>query len=182
MIMKNKLYSALILLIIILTAATCKKNPADTNGLPPATQDGKNTLGFLLNGQQWTPQGNNGTGNLSLYYDAGFSGGVFNLSAYRNLNSSTGQRQSLIMYGDSIQGPQRISLPNKNKFGFDFWNESGKCTYSTSDPATILLSGFFNIIKLDKINHIFSGEFEIHFKKNGCEDVQISQGRFDMKF
>jgi len=66
--------------------SSCKKEKIDPNALPQTTQEGKNTLGFLLNGQTWTPNGFNGTANLSLSYDATFSGGVFNLAAYRYVN------------------------------------------------------------------------------------------------
>ncbi len=177
----KKLITA-ILILSIFCFAQCKKSNPDSNGLPAATQDGKNTLGFLLNGQPWKPQGNNGTGNLDLYYDAALQGGVFNLSAYRNVSTTNGNRQSLVMYGDSIHAAQRIILPNKNRFGLTFWDEAKHCTYDTFDSTTQILSGFFDLKKLDKVNRIFSGEFEIKFKKTGCEDVQISQGRFDMKY
>lgn len=170
------------MLMMLFCFAKCSKDKIDSYDLPPATQDGKNTLGFLLNGELWKPQGNNGTGNLDLYYDATFQGGVFNLSAYRNTSNTTGNRQSLIMYGDSIQVAQKIIFPNKNKFGLTFWNEAKNCTYDTFDSSTQIISGYFDIKKLDKINRIFSGEFEIKLKKTGCEDVQITQGRFDMKF
>ena len=162
--------------------AQCKKSNPNSNGLPAATQEGKNTFGFLLNGQPWTPQGNNGTANLSLYYDATFQGGVFNLSAYRNLSNTNGNRQSLTLYGDSIQNTGRIILPNRNKFGLTFWDEANHCTYDTFDNTTIIISGYFDVKKLDKVNRIFSGEFEIKFNKSGCSEIQITQGRFDMKF
>ena len=45
-----------------------------------------------------------------------------------------------------------------------------------------ILSGYFDLKKLDKVNGIFSGEFEIKFSKTGCSDVEITQGRFDLKF
>ena len=62
--------------IVTFSCSSCKKEIAiDNSGLPPATQTGANTLGFTLNGQPWTPQGNNGTANLSLYYDVTFRGG-----------------------------------------------------------------------------------------------------------
>ena len=70
------------------------------------------------------PHGNNGTGNLDLYYDATYQGGVFNLSAYRNVSTTNGNSQSLVMYGDSIQTAQKIILPNKKRFGLIFWNEA----------------------------------------------------------
>lgn len=170
------------LILTVFCFAECKKNKPDSNGLPAATQEGKNTLGFLLNGQPWTPQGNNGTGNLSLYYDAAFQGGVFNLSAYRNVSSTNGKRQSLTMYGDSVQTIGRINLPNTNKFGLTFWDEANLCTYDTFDSTTRITSGYFDIKKLDKINKVFSGEFEIKFTKSGCGEIQIAQGRFDMKY
>jgi hypothetical protein len=162
--------------------AKCEKDKSDFNGLPPATQEGKNTFGFLLNGEPWTPQGNNGTANLSLYYDATFQGGVFNLSAYRNLSNTNGNRQSLTMYGDSLQDVGRITLPNRNKFGLTFWDEANHCTYDTFDSTTIIISGYFDVKKLDKVNRILSGEFEIKFSKSGCSEIQATQGRFDMKF
>ena len=170
----------LLLVAFVFCFARCKKDTVDSNGLPAATQDGKNTFGFMLNGQPWTPQGNNGTANLSLYYDATLAGGGFNLAAYRII--STGVRQRLTMFGDSIQYAQRIALPNPNKFGAIFRNDISGCDYDNADTIVKITGGYFDLKKLDKINNIFSGEFEIKFKKTGCEDVQISQGRFDMKF
>ena len=172
----------LIFLNSIFALAQCKNNKPDSNGLPAATQEGKNTLGFLLNGQPWTPQGNNGTANLSIYYDETFSAGVFNISSYRILNSSNGTRQRITFYGDTIQNAQKIVLPSSGKFGLIFKNDITSCDYDASDTSVKIISGFFDIKKLDKANRFFSAEFDIKFKKTGCENVQISQGRLDLKF
>ncbi len=51
--------------LIMVCCNCCKKdstNTTDVPGLPPATQIGANTFGFLLNGQPWVPKGNNGGG------------------------------------------------------------------------------------------------------------------------
>jgi hypothetical protein len=59
--MKLSAYFIFILLLIFF-ASCCKKEridlPDNNNipGLPPATQSGANTLGFLLNGKPWTPR------------------------------------------------------------------------------------------------------------------------------
>ncbi len=46
--MKQPLNLILLIAIFCTTSCTsCKKDVADNNGLPPATQEGKNTLGFL---------------------------------------------------------------------------------------------------------------------------------------
>jgi hypothetical protein len=176
--MKKTLYAFLILFAFCF--AKCEKDKIDSNGLPPATQEGKNTLGFMLNGQPWTPQGFNGTANLSLYYDAFISGGGFNIAAYRIISPEV--RQRLTMFGDSIQFAQRIILPNPNKFGLIFRNDLSGCDYDIADTTVEILGGYFDIQKLDKANNIFAGEFEIKFTKTGCADVQISKGRFDMKY
>ena len=48
-------YLFLSLAVVLLTAACTKDGPeAD---LPATTQEGKNTAGFLLNGQPWLPKG-----------------------------------------------------------------------------------------------------------------------------
>ena len=106
--MKKTLYSFLILFIFCF--AKCEKDNIDSNGLPPATQEGKNTLGFMLNGQPWTPQGFNGTANLSLYYDPTYRGGVFNISTYKIVNNNSNSLQGLIIASDSIQTPGIINF------------------------------------------------------------------------
>ena len=177
--MKNSILPLLIVLTFCFT--NCKKNKTVSNLLPPATQDGKNTLGFLLNGQLWKPEGFNGTANLSLYYDPLFSAGVFNLAAYKIFNT-TGSRQRITFFGDTIQTAQKIFLPSK-RFGFVFRDNISGCDYDTTDSSeNIILGGFFDIQKLDKINGIFAGVFDIKIKKNGCQDIQMINGRFDMKF
>jgi hypothetical protein len=76
--MSRKLfYPLLLLLVITLSSGECKKlfTNLDADGLPPATQTGANTLGFLLNGQPWTPKGLVGqSANLRVAYDHAWGG------------------------------------------------------------------------------------------------------------
>lgn len=91
--MKHKIYLLLTLLFIALFFLdSCKKhkhdNPVDQ--LPHATQTGANTLGFLLNGEVWTPKGRVGiTSNLSVSVDQGYKNGIFNIAACRILTDAT---------------------------------------------------------------------------------------------
>ena len=76
----------LLIITLAISCSSCKKNvtpTSDDNGLPAATQEGKNTLGFLLNGQPWTPKGFDGTSNLSIDVDFGFSQGIFDIGSYK---------------------------------------------------------------------------------------------------
>lgn len=160
---------------LLTTSMKCKKDKSDTPGLPAATQEGKNTLGFLLNGEPWKPQGFNGTANLSIYYDEGFRGGVFNISAYKLFENDT--RERITIASDSVQNPQKIIVGRKN-FTVIFRNKN--CDFESNNNT--LVDGYCEITKIDKINKIFSGVFEFKLTKQGCETVNITQGRFDMKY
>lgn len=70
---KAAAYRALCLLLILLPLAACKKlleDPRDSDGLPPATQEGANTMGALIDGKPWISdrcRGNNCPPNPSFY-------------------------------------------------------------------------------------------------------------------
>ncbi len=176
--MRTLIFSLLI--ISIFSFAKCNKDKIDSNGLPPATQEGKNTLGFLLNGIPWTPKGFNGTANLSLYYDPMYMGGVFNISCY-NRQSGSSNRQLLGFFADSVQQTQKLVFGRKD-FGVEFYdNFKINCNFSSRD-SMVISEGYCEITKIDKANGIFSGVFEFTLKKTNCTTVKITQGRFDLKF
>ncbi|MEJ7672136.1 MAG: hypothetical protein WKF59_05380 [Chitinophagaceae bacterium] len=56
--------------------------PPVTEELPPVTQEGKNTCGFLVNGKVWLPKGRvgNGSPNLKVWYDPAYHNGTFNIN------------------------------------------------------------------------------------------------------
>ena len=177
--MKN-LFLLLIVSCLFINAK-CRKDNMDSNGLPPATQEGKNTLGFLLNGQVWTPQGNNGTANLSIDFDSGINNGIFNISAYRIITSPNreyfgiGVKDSL----NFITASKTYQLGNNTLYGAYFSNNN--CTFDYFDN-TISRSGTLTITKLDRTNRIIAGTFSASLSKTGCTTIQITDGRFDMKY
>lgn len=143
------------------------------------TQDGRNTFGFLWNGQAWTPKGFDGNANLRMWFDPTSAGGQFNIGAYRYIDSAT--LQTINIFGDSIQGPEKIVLPNAKRIGATIHDDVGICDYNTNDTLTRITGGYFEFTKVDKANGIFSGRFEIKITKPGCQDLEITLGRFDMK-
>lgn len=187
-IMKNTtILTFLLMTFTIAGCSSCKKNvdtAADnTYGLPNATQEGKNTLGFLLNGQPWTPKGQVGvSANLTVSVDFGYNQGVFGITAYRVNSNNTrdyfgfGIRDSL----NFISSPSNILLTSKSLFQASFSNSV--CQTDYYDMA-IYRSGNLYITKLDKVNRIIAGAFNITLFKAGCPDtIKITEGRFDMKF
>ncbi len=181
--MKNILaLSILITLLTSLGCSSCKKNITGGNGLPPATQNGSKTLGFLLNGQPWTPQGFDGTSNLSLYYDPPYRGGVFNIYCYNRLHNSN-IWQILTIAADSVQQTGRLTFGMKNFVVVYEDMNNPLCQYDSSDSINIVTpSGYCDITKLDRINHILSGQFSFTLIRSGCDTIKITEGGFDMPY
>lgn len=176
-------YKIIITCLLFITLNTqCKKdsNTTDVLGLPPATQIGANTFGFLLNGEPWVPQGNNGSGNnLSIDYDPGIRNGICGIFSYKVVHSTKVQ-----YFGIGIDSLNFYKAPYKYKFYFNGAlisnaNFNG-CILSTDEPRA-LVSGQFLLDKYDKVNRIISGRFEYDFKNN-CDSFKITNGRFDFKF
>ena len=169
-------------IISIFCFAKCQKEKPDANGLPSATQEGKNTLGFLLNGQPWKPQGNNGTANLSIDVDLSFNQGIFGIAAYRIINSNNREYFG-IGVSDSLN---YISINNsltmrKNSIAKARFSPNS-CDMSFYD-TTVFRNGQLIITKLDKINRIIAGKFNATLFQTGCGDtIRITDGRFDMKY
>ncbi|MBD3748438.1 MAG: hypothetical protein IE931_02980 [Sphingobacteriales bacterium] len=54
---------------LLFSGMKCKKDQTGIDALPPATQEGKETFGCLVNGEAFTPKGSNlGGSTLSSFY------------------------------------------------------------------------------------------------------------------
>jgi hypothetical protein len=171
------------LIFTLFSFAKCSKEKIDNNGLPPPTETGKNTLGFFLNGEPWTPQGFSGTANLSIDYDPNFNNGILGIVAYRTI-SSNDKTQFIIGIADSLNfliPPVRLFIKKKSIAGASYSNKN-YCDINHND-TTIFNSGELTLTKLDKTNRIIAGTFDAILYKPDCGDtVKITQGRFDMKY
>ncbi|MFY7814780.1 MAG: hypothetical protein ACOVRK_06250 [Chryseobacterium taeanense] len=172
----------LLTIIYLFCFSECrKKNIIDVPGLPPATQQGKNTLGFLLNGVPWIPKGFNGTSNLTIDLDPGIDDGIFTVNSYRVLSNTNreyfgfGIKDSL----NFITSGMSFKLGQGSLFGVYF--SFPDCMLDYFDSA-IVRTGSMTISKYDKQNRIISGTFTANLIKNGCKEIRITEGRFDMKF
>ncbi len=184
--MKHNIYILLLAVTIGFTQC-CKEKPHTDNnnnipGLPPATQMGANTLGFLLNGVPWVPAGNNGTANLSMDFDPGINNGYFSIAAYstRALNKS----DIIVAVQDSVNFAvtpitYRIgTLLN----GFVLFTDSAYCERRSNDNSTYS-TGYITLTKIDRTMGVISGFFECTIFNPSCGDtIKITNGRFDMKF
>ena len=170
-------------MVCLFCFAKCNKDKIDSSGLPPATQEGKNTLGFMLNGQPWTPKGSNGTANLSIDFDPGFKNGIMGIVGYRTISASD-KTQFIFGITDSLNiktAPFTELIYKKSICGLSF-STKNYCDILHNDTS-IFETGRIYITKLDRINRIVSGTFEGVLFKEICGDtIKITEGRFDMKF
>lgn len=177
--MKHISILSLLFLLVITTGTNCKKSLFGEK-LPPATQEGKNTCGFLVNGKVWTPRGDNGFANLTCHYDETFMAGAFNINGYR-YEDGANNSISFVVASDSIQLPGLYKLNLKSTRVGEYRNGPTLCGYQWTDTIPNH-NAFLNITKLDRVKRIISGTFEFALTKSGCEAVRITQGRFDMKY
>jgi len=168
-----------ILLLILTCSSNCIKNGTHTAQLPPATQEGKNTCGFLVNGKVWLPRGDNGFSNLNCIYDETYMG-AFNINGYMYESGATNSI-SFVVAIDSIQSAGLYKLNVKGAGIGEYCNKVTLCCYYWTDTIPNH-NAFLNITKLDKQKRIVSGTFEFAQSKQGCDTVRITQGRFDMKY
>lgn len=173
--MKNTLFniSTLIIASILFLGSSCKEEEV----LPPATEEGLNTFGCLVNGELWKPEGRVGqTPRLDASYDPTYDNGTFDIAAYRI--RSDDDRQYMYIY-----------TTNMDKIGSYRLNalDTGAATYSNPlcsydrDPS-IYRDGILNITKFDLQNQVVSGTFEFVLAMPGCDTLKVTNGRFDMKF
>ena len=175
----NKRTPAL-LLAALLGLSQCKKNDSDpVDQLPPATQTGANTFGCLVNGQVWTPQGNDGTANYTVSYDPTFKKGTLNVTAYR-LSDNGADQQTIGFYSDSIQATGTYRIVAKGRHQAGVVDRRSGCQYYSQDMGTYG-RGEFVITHLDKQAGIISGTFAFTLYKPGCDSIRVTDGRFDRK-
>lgn len=143
---------------MLLCAASCKKDKASEDQLPPATQTGANTFGCLVNGKVFVPKGYDGTGrpNPHVQYDYDLNGQPYltiDVLHYLNGNSN----------GNLYIGFGNLTHTGAYLVPIDFtflvgWNILGNCNTPPFD-STLQHWGSGVITKLDIPNQIIAGHF-----------------------
>ncbi|TKC00739.1 DUF6252 family protein [Pedobacter cryophilus] len=164
----------LFLSFLLFTGMQCKKEETGINALPPATQEGKNTFGFLLNGEVWVPKTPLLKQRLDLTYDPGYLNGSFGIIANRYISEKDIMELAIGSTGVNKTGTYQFSTASKNIIYYD---SKSNCYYL--DDTTI--SGSLTITKLDLTNKFISGTFNFKLVKSGCSIIDATEGRFDIK-
>ncbi|AGC76686.1 hypothetical protein LX97_01345 [Nonlabens dokdonensis] len=158
-------------LFALLTLTACDKNDDDSpqdpvSQLPPETTTGENTFGFVLNGE---PFNITNTSNQFAIYQNGFL--------------QFGAAGITIIIIDPINENFNYDLvqtsSNQAKCRFAIESQDGSlCVYDYED--TIL--GSLTFTNIDDNNFIISGTFEFSTNNEECENIDITNGRFDLQY
>ena len=173
-----------ILLAASLIFISCKKDPTKNAKLPPITQEGKNTVGFTIDGEVWVP-----------YYKCGFM-----RDPCGEINASYGEAGGAAPNGIDF-GFTRM---RKDKMSYLLISTGSIAITTVGEKTDSIYASFvdedsygnnkrysgplpgskFVITKLDKQTQIISGEFEFILREeNGSGRViTIKDGRFDFRF
>ena len=182
--MKTKL--PLSLAVLMLTQCSkCKNDPAPADParqLPPATQTGAGTFGCLVNGQPYTPKGNNGMSNLYVSYDPTFRGGALGIETYRV--EGGGLTKFLSIDAAPVNAPGNYSLNLGPGIGEVLYSSGGgqPCGFMYDSRDVTYRRATLNITRFDMNSRIIAGTFDAIIARTGCDTLKVTQGRFDAKF
>ncbi len=165
-------------LLISCMGCKCKEAISPEDKLPPATQSGANTFGFLLNREVWLPNRAFGSKNISWYYDTEFAGGDLNVSAYRYLSDL--DKQSIAVGMVNLKTIGNYTISNESDAAIRFFSLKDSCELSSLDSLTYC-AGELAITRLDTLNGVISGTFWATLYDPSCKDtIKITEGRFDL--
>ena len=179
-----------LLLAALLGLSQCKKSdptppppkPSQVDLLPPATQTGRRTFGFLLNGRAWNVEANPFNGPR---FTADYTYKRLRLRAIGGIDSTSttgllvGGIVDVDIHNIFSSGTYIVSSNDSSSVEYAGYNNGPvKCLYSTDSthPATV------TVTKLDFNARIVSGTFSFILEAPGCKNVVVTEGRFDSLF
>ncbi len=171
----------LLLIILVTTSINCKKDtdskPDNPYGLPNATRTGANTFAYLKNGVPqiaksgiYTMAGNVTNDTLAISASSG------DANYFERIGITIrGNLQEGMMYQIDNPAPgYRIIGMSTNKNCLGYLGSNVINSYSTIGSVVLT--------KLDKTNKIISGTFNCKMPIPNCDTLNITEGRFDIKY
>jgi len=159
--------------LLLATFAACNKDD-DEPQLPPATQTGQNTFGCLVNGEVWVAKGKFPINSISPFYN----GDAFSLQANRVIPSENIDESIGINVTQGLNSIGTYILNDSND-GHALYNDiKDSCPLETDASNT----GELTITHLDTDKRIIAGRFAFCITDPTCGTVNITNGRFDIRY
>jgi hypothetical protein len=193
-----------LLLCAFSLAVSCNKDDDDTPNdpdipleLPPATQHGANTLGFLIDGKPWVAEIDSRVIVTSFFdidckFDEPGEGtsdiSYFSISCHRLLYTES---STSFVYTDSIRDIFSIRLTPIYSAGEVVFDDLSRkdITFVTGGTNSqyyeidTLYNNYINFTTLDTIRNICSGIFDVRLiREFNMDTINITEGRFDVKY
>lgn len=144
--------------------------------LPLATREGKNTFGCLVNGNVWIPHSTSdffATSVLAMYQM-----GVLQIWASIDEKGRHQAMSFAILKDVEVGNSYDLSTDPTSEVVFSWHLPDRVCSYDFDRTV----SGKLRITKLDEVNGIVAGEFEFKTTATFCENIIVTEGRFDLIF
>jgi hypothetical protein len=175
--------SKILLYLILISGLQCKKMEDERSKLPLITQEGKRTFGCLINGKAWTAE-NGGLiitrSPLRFVYEY-TNGGLFYIIAKKSITAQNIDEEIIIAV-DSCTTAKKYFFTNSHSVRFAYIDyNNAECRDLFSKDTGVLSSGAVSVTRLDLSEGIIAGTFEFTLSKNGCEVIDVTEGRFDAK-
>jgi hypothetical protein len=176
---------SLLLFVMAITLSCCNNDDDNTptnpiDQLPPATQTGEQTFGCLINGEPFVPH-SFGTNAPNAFYQ--FVDGAYTLSIYGSINGGTNLK-SINVGAIEVQEALEEQMYNLNEEEsgnyFGEYNIGGGIIFSGS--TNMNNPGILTITNFDQDNFIISGTFSFTVIDNEGNEINITNGRFDMHY
>lgn len=175
----------LMLLLVFLLAASCKKDKVSPlNQLPAITQEGKNTFGCLVNGKPFIPRGSMWSGPLyECYYQfvEAEDKYVFQVAGFDKEDPSDIPRVYVRIHNVTLEVGKTYRIGNLDVLG----QGHASCYLSQDDrrySTNQEFSGELKINRLDEEQQIVSGTFWFDAVNEAGQKVEVREGRFDMQY
>lgn len=177
--MKKSIILISIFFVVLAMSSCKKKKTTPVPSLPPISQEGKNTFGFMFGNEVWVP-GNFislGYPSLSGSFTSGYG---INMICRRISPIASTSRDDLYF---------KFLNPNPSVGTYNLDNSNSEIILSVlqregSNKEFLLHNnGQLTISRFDLANNIVSGTFSFEAKeKTTGEIVKVTQGRFDIQF
>ncbi|WP_286743740.1 hypothetical protein [Roseivirga sp. UBA1976] len=177
--MKKKLLFILILAFGLTSCDLLKVGDADKEPqLPPITNTGQNTFGAKVNGKIMVVNDIVKLTAIHQFPDALNIGGGY-IDPKKNID----QRIQMSINGEEVKvGTYEISSQNTDTREFAYIDDASNCIYLKSFNSSTKYEGTLEIVYLDRANTIISGIFSFRISVDGCQDINVTDGRFDLKY
>ncbi len=172
---------SIVLIFIVLSASRCKKDPVNPiDQLPPETTTGAMTFGCKVNGKVFVPRDGRGRPGLFVQYvnlgNVPDGGWHLNIPAVDWIPSSI---PLVSITTDSLLLTEGTTYAFKNLKGYpQAFYSNDIAVYPKLDND----QGELYITKFDQTNHILSGRFSFVGTSSNGEKVNITEGRFDIRY